>query len=132
MELSYALQHDFTFAQVQNTDGFYVLPVPNTVTTAASQKSNISATDFSIVDAPGNQSYPISGYSWVVIYEHQTNAATGQALVKLLDWLTQNDGQAQAQAIQYAPLPSNVSQLAHATLGKTADDSGTVLLQQKA
>jgi phosphate transport system substrate-binding protein len=128
VELAYALRNNFTFARMLNSSGFYVLPVLDTVVTAAAQKPNVSPTDFSIVNEPGNQSYPISGYSWVLVYQHQPDAATGQALVKMLDWLTQDDGQAEAKAIDYVPLPSEVSQLARSTLAKVTDDSGTRLL----
>lgn len=128
VELAYALQNDFTFARILNNSGFYVLPLVDTVATAAAQKPDVSATDFSIVDEPGPQSYPISGYSWAVVYERQTSPASGQALVKMLDWLTQDDGQAEAAAIQYVPLPANVSQLARSTLARVTDGSGRSLL----
>ena len=53
----------------------------------------ITPTDFSIVNQPGASSYPISGYSWALVYTHQPAQAHGQALVAMLDWLT-HDGQA--------------------------------------
>lgn len=130
VELSYALQNNFTFARMLNSSGFFVLPVLDTVTTAAAQKPNISSTNFSIVNQPGNQSYPIAGYSWVLVYRKQSDARTGEAMVKMLDWLTQGGGQAEAQAITYAPLPSNVRQLARSTLAKVTDKSGKALLYQ--
>lgn len=128
VELAYALRNNFTFARILNTSGFYVLPVIDTVATAAAQKPNVSAENFSIVNEPGNQSYPISGYSWALVYEHQSNATAGEAMVKMLDWLTQGDGQAEAKSIDYVPLPSDVSQLARSTLAKVSDGSGRPLL----
>ncbi|MBO0682964.1 MAG: hypothetical protein J2P45_07395, partial [Candidatus Dormibacteraeota bacterium] len=77
---------------------------------------------------PGNQSYPISGYSWALVYQHQSNATAGEATVKMLDWLTQADGQAEAKSIDYVPLPDNVSRLARSTLEKVTDGSGSRLL----
>jgi phosphate transport system substrate-binding protein len=128
VELSYALENNFTFAKILNSIGFYVLPVLQTVSTAAAQKPNISPTNFSIVNEPGNLSYPISGYSWVLVYERQPNMKIGESMVKMLDWLTQGGGQAQAQAINCAPLPASVSQLARSTLARVADKSGSALL----
>ncbi len=130
VELSYALENNFTFARIQNSSGFFVLPILNTVSTAAAQKPSISSTNFSIVNQPGNLSYPISGYSWVLVYQRQANAKTGEAMVKMLDWLTQAGGQAEAQALDYAPLPDNVSQLARSTLEKVTDKSGRLLLYE--
>ena len=80
-------------------------------------KTNVSATSFSIVNEPGASSYPISGYSWVLIYLHQPSQGTGLALVRLIDWLT-HSGQAYAAAAQYVPLPPAIQALAHTTLQK--------------
>ena len=97
------------FAAIRNQAGNYVIPSTETVTAAAAQKPSITPTDFSIVNQPGASSYPISGYSWALVYTHQPNQASGQALVTMLDWLT-HDGQAYAAANSYVPLPSQVQQ----------------------
>ena len=61
--------------------GTTVTPSEQTVTAAAAQKPAITPTDFSIVNQPGTSSYPISGYSWALVYTHQPDQARGQALV---------------------------------------------------
>ena len=71
----------------------------------------MSASNFSIVNQPGSKSYPIVGYSWALVYEHQDNAASGSALVQMLIWLT-NSGQAYAARTGYVPLPSSIRALA--------------------
>jgi phosphate transport system substrate-binding protein len=115
VELAYALQNSFHFAQMQNAAGQYVSPTLQTVAADAAQKPTVSATDFSIVNEQGANSYPISGYSWSLVYANQTNASNGQTLAKVLDWLT-HAGQAQAASIDYVPLPANVQQLARQTI----------------
>jgi phosphate transport system substrate-binding protein len=90
------------FAAIRNQAGNYVIPSTQTVAAAAAQKPHITATDFSIVNQPGANSYPITGYSWALIYTHQPNQATGQKLVTMLDWLTRS-GQAYAAANGYVP-----------------------------
>jgi len=90
-------------------------------------KPHITATDFSIVNQPGASSYPITGYSWALIYTHQPNEATGQKLVTMLDWLTR-DGQAYAAANGYVPLPPKIRQLAHTMLQQITGPNGTHLL----
>ncbi len=86
-----------------------------------------AATSPSIVNQPGASSYPISGYSWALIYTRQPSQASGQALVTMLDWLT-HDGQAYAAANLYVPLAAQVRQLAHTMLGQVTGPGGTHLL----
>jgi phosphate transport system substrate-binding protein len=114
------------FAEIRNQAGNYVLPTPQTVAAAAAQKPAITPTDFSIVNQPGAGSYPISGYSWALIYTRQQNQATGQALVTMLGWLT-HDGQAYAAANLYVPLPAQVRQLAAAALAQVTGPAGQPL-----
>jgi phosphate transport system substrate-binding protein len=90
--------------------------------------AGITPTDFSTVNEPGPDSYPISGYSWALLYTHQTSQATGQALVNLLNWLTHN-GQAEAATLGYVPLPARIQQLARTMLQQITGPSGTHLLR---
>ena len=115
------------FAEIRNQAGNYVLPTTQTIAAAAAQKPGITPTDFSIVNQPGPSSYPISGYSWALIYTRQSDQATGQALVTMLDWLT-HDGQAYAAANLYVPLPPQVRQLALTMLQQVAGPGGAQLL----
>ena len=126
VEQAYSQGLVLPFAALRNQAGNYVLPSAQTVT-AAAQKPVITPADFSIVNQPGASSYPISGYSWALIYTHQQNQATGQALVTMLDWLT-HDGQAYAAANLYVPLPTQVRQLALTMLGQVTGPGGTHLL----
>ena len=114
------------FAEIRNQAGNYVLPTPQTIAAAAAQKPAITPTDFSIVNQPGAGSYPISGYSWALIYTHQPSQATGQALVTMLNWLTHN-GQAYAPANLYVPLPPAVQQLATTALTRVTGPAGQPL-----
>lgn len=129
VELAYALQNNFTFAAMQNAAGKYVSPSLATVAADASHKANVSASDFSIVNLGGNNSYPISGYSWALVYQKQTNAGNGEALAKMLDWLTHSQGQAQAAAVEYVPLPANVQKLARQTIAKMSNSSGQAFIK---
>ena len=115
------------FAAIRNQAGHYITPSAQTVAAAAAQKPAITPTDFSIVDQPGASSYPISGYSWALVYTHQPNLATGQQLVVMLDWLT-HEGQAQAAAASYVPLPPQIRQLAHTMLQQITDTAGAHIL----
>ena len=115
------------FAAIRNQAGNYVVPSTQTVAADAAQKPDITPADFSIVNEPGTASYPISGYSWALVYTRQETLATGQALVTMLDWLT-HDGQASAAANGYVPLPAQIQQLARTMLGQVTGPTGTHLL----
>ena len=77
--------------------------------------------------APGAASYPISGYSWALVYTRQKTLAIGQALVTMLDWLT-HDGQASAASNGYVPLAAQIQQLARTMLQQVTGPTGTHLL----
>ena len=115
------------FAAIRNQAGNYVILSTHTVAAAAAQKPHITPTDFSIVNQPGANSYPIVGYSWALVYTHQPSQATGQKLVSMLDWLT-HPGQAYAAANGYVPLPSQIRALAHTMLQQITGPGGTHLL----
>ena len=114
-------------AAIRNQAGNYVIPSTQTVTADAAQKPGITPADFSIVNQPGATSYPISGYSWALVYTRQHSQATGQALVAMLAWLT-HDGQAYAAANGYVPLPPGIQQLARTMLQQIIGPTGTHLL----
>ena len=126
IEQAYSQGLVLPFAAIRNQAGNYVLPSTQTIAAAAAQKPHITPADFSIVNQPGASSYPISGYSWALIYTHQPSQATGQELVTMLDWLT-HDGQAYAAANLYVPLPAQVRQLAQTMLGQVTASGGTHL-----
>ena len=127
VEQAYSQGLVLPFAEIRNQAGNYVLPSTQTIAAAAAQKPAITPTDFSIVNQPGASSYPISGYSWALVYTHQPDQATGQALVAMLDWLT-HDGQAYADANLYVPLPAQVRQLALTMLQQVTGPTGAHLL----
>jgi phosphate transport system substrate-binding protein len=115
------------FAALRNQAGNYVIPSAQSVAADAAQKPGITPADFSVVNEPGAASYPVSGYSWALVYTRQHNQATGQALVTMLDWLT-HDGQASAASNGYVPLPAQIQQLARTMLGQVTGPTGTRLL----
>jgi phosphate transport system substrate-binding protein len=128
VELAYAIQNNFTDAAVKNAAGKWVQPTLTSVAAAAAQKPAVTATDFPIVNEPGAGSYPISGYSWALLYQNQKSAATGTSLADLFQWLT-HSGQSQALALDYVPLPANIQALAQSTLLKIDGPNGKALLK---
>src|SRR2546430_944816 len=126
VELAYVLQTNMTQATLKNKDGNFVLPSAAGATAAAKQFAGASPSQFSIVNAPGRDSAPISGYSWLMLYKDQANKARGTAMVDLFYWLV-TDGQQYATNLHYAALPGNMVSYDLAVL-KSVTSGGTTLL----
>ena len=127
VEQSYSKGLLLPSAAIRNQAGHYIIPSTQSIAEDAAQKPDITPTDFSIVNEPGASSYPISGYSWALVFAHQPSQATGHALVGLLDWLT-HAGQAYAIATSYVPLPARIQQFAHTMLQQVTGPGGTRFL----
>ncbi|HVN85288.1 MAG TPA: phosphate ABC transporter substrate-binding protein PstS [Candidatus Binatia bacterium] len=106
VELIYAISNKLPFAHIKNRAGTFVTPSLESVTAAAAGYAAQMPADFRIVitDAPGAAAYPISGMTWLLVYEQQHDAAKGQKLVQFLDWMM-HDGQQYVSQLDYAPLP---------------------------
>jgi phosphate transport system substrate-binding protein len=129
VELNYAIQNNFTYAAVKNAAGVYEVPTAASVLADAAQKANITPTSFSIVNGPGAASYPIAGYSWVILLQKQTNQTTGAATVQALDWTTQTGGgQDLAASLDYVALPSAIQTYARTQLLTVTGPNGSPLL----
>ncbi|MDI3258040.1 MAG: phosphate ABC transporter substrate-binding protein PstS [Kyrpidia sp.] len=127
VELAYALETKMNYAALQNKAGKYVTPTLESVTAAASQFPNVSAENFSIVNAPGDGSYPIAGYSWVLLWKDQKDANKAKVLLDVMKYVV-TDGQKLATSIQYAPLPQNVQEMAVGLL-KQVQANGQPVMQ---
>lgn len=114
VELAYAKQNKLPVAAIRNAAGQFVLPSLEGATAAAAgfAKNLPANTDFrvSIVNAPGATAYPISSFTWLLVYQNQKDAAKGRKLLDFVNWAL-TDGQKEVQALDYAPLPPNIVQL---------------------
>jgi phosphate transport system substrate-binding protein len=104
-ELIYALQNNIKYGLVKNKADKYILGSLESVTAAGKGALSDIPEDlrFSLTDAPGEDSYPISGANWAVLYVNQT-PEKGKLIVEFLHWVT-HDGQQHCEALHYARLP---------------------------
>jgi phosphate transport system substrate-binding protein len=111
VELAYATQNRMATARIRNANGELVAPTTASVTAAAAGAIATlpATTDYrvSIVNAPGAGAYPISSFTWIIVYEKQADAAKKKILVDFLRWAL-TDGQGMAAALDYAPLPEQM------------------------
>jgi phosphate transport system substrate-binding protein len=111
-ELAYAKQNNIATVSLKNRAGNFVAPSSEgAAAAAAGAMADMPADGKAIfVNAPGANSYPISGFSWALVYQNQPDGVKGQALVTLLKYLV-TTGQQSSTALFYAPLPSEVQDL---------------------
>jgi phosphate transport system substrate-binding protein len=117
VELAYAIENKMTQAMLQNRSGKWLFATANGAKVAAATKSSITPTDFSIVDASGENAWPISGFSWVMVYEQPADKGRGRLVREVLSWLV-SDGQPIAATLNYVPLPPNVEGFAKRQLDR--------------
>jgi phosphate transport system substrate-binding protein len=86
VELAYATQNNLPVAQVKNASGSFVTPSIDSVTAAAADSAAAMPEDLrvSITNAAGAQAYPISSYTYILVYKDQKDSAKGTALVDFL------------------------------------------------
>ncbi|MGH7747770.1 MAG: phosphate ABC transporter substrate-binding protein PstS, partial [Candidatus Dormibacteria bacterium] len=126
VEYSYAFQNQFTNAALKNPAGDYVAPSEAGITAAGATTTDISATNFSIVDEPGATTYPLANFSWALVYQKQTDQAKGQALAALLGYLV-TSAQSEAATLGYAPMPSPEVKLTQNGIAQLLGPTGKAL-----
>jgi phosphate transport system substrate-binding protein len=109
VELIYAIQNKMPDAQVKNAAGQFVEPTLESVTAALATAEIPDDFRFSMTNAPGENSYPIAGATWLLVYQQQKDPAKGKKLVEFLKWALAK-GEGMAKDLNYAPLPDNVQQ----------------------
>jgi phosphate ABC transporter, phosphate-binding protein len=111
VELSYANHNHLPSGLIRNAAGEWVAPTLSSVTAAAAGAvAKLPATTdyrISIVNPAGKGVYPISSFTWILVYTHPKDAAKGQKLVDFLKW-AYHDGEAVAGSLDYAPLPTSM------------------------
>jgi phosphate transport system substrate-binding protein len=106
VELEYALQNKMSIGLVQNQEKEFIKPTLQSVTAAAASLKEEDIPDnlcYSLIDAPGKESYPISGTTWAVVYD-KLPAGKGQLVVDFLRWVT-HEGQEYCEGLNYSRLP---------------------------
>jgi len=109
VELIYALQNKISYGSVQNMAGEFAKASVESVTAAAASSAAQMPPDFrvSITNAPGKGVYPISSFTWLLLYENPKDKAQSRVMVDFVKWAL-TEGQKFAPDLGYAPLPADV------------------------
>jgi phosphate transport system substrate-binding protein len=121
VELIYALQNHISYGVVKNMAGKFVEASLESVTAAAAAAAAKMPADFrvSITNAEGDAAYPISSFTWLLLYQNPKDKATAKTMNDFVKWAL-TDGQKYCADLGYAPLPESVVQLEMAQLAKIA------------
>jgi phosphate transport system substrate-binding protein len=119
VELVYALQNKIAYGSVQNMAGEFTKATVESVTAAAGAAAGKMPADFrvSITNAPGKGVYPISSFTWILLYETPKDKALAKAMLDFMKWAL-TDGQKFAGGLGYAPLPDEVVKLETTALSR--------------
>jgi phosphate transport system substrate-binding protein len=117
VELAYAVQNKLPVALIKNASGKFIEPSIDAVTAAAAAASAQTPDDLrvSITNSAGENAYPISSYTYILVYKDQKDAVKGKAVVDFL-WWGIHDGETFAKDLQYAPLPAEIVKRAEAKI----------------
>jgi phosphate transport system substrate-binding protein len=130
VEQAYALQNNFTYASVKNKSGAFVAPTLQSTTAAGSGITLPADLRFTAIDSPNAAAYPIVSQTFIVVYKDLCKAGLSQAkaagIKKLLDYGLSSAGQASAQKLSYAPLPSGLLAKAKAAVASLTCNGAAV------
>ena len=117
VELVYAIQNKLPAAHIKNASGSFIEPSIQAVTAAAAASAANTPDDLrvSITNAQGPTAYPISSYTYILLYKNQKDAAKGKVVVDFV-WWGIHDGEKYAADLLYAPLPDDIVKRAEAKL----------------
>jgi phosphate transport system substrate-binding protein len=120
VEQAYALQNDFTFADVKNKAGRFVAPTLDSTTAAADGLKVPSDLRFAIDNPANPKAYPITSQTFLIVYKDPCKAgaskSVAEGLKKFLTY-TVGPGQDVLGKLQYAKLPADIDAQAKKAVG---------------
>jgi phosphate transport system substrate-binding protein len=106
VEVAYAVRNNLVCGEVQNAAGRFVSVSSSSVTAAAAAAAINPGSNFrlSLTNAPGEDSYPIASFTWILLSENNESAIKREAVKDFLRWAL-NDEQYNAEPTGFTPLP---------------------------
>lgn len=124
VEYAYALQNKMTYTLLQNASGNYPLPDDTTFKAAAASADWTKSAFYEILtNAPGKDSWPITGATFILMHKLQDKPAQGTESLKFFEWSYKNGAKLAAE-LDYVPLPDSLIKLVHASWANIKDASG--------
>ena len=126
----YAFAQKIAYAKVQNLQGEFVEPTSTNISAAAS--GDIPAdTRCSITNSDAVGAYPISTFTWMIIYKEQNYSDRSKeqaiATLDLLKYILSDEAQGITSEVHYAPLPKKAREQSMKNLHTVTYDGMTIL-----
>ena len=126
----YAFAQKISFALLQNKSGRFVAPTIAAVS-AAGNGEMPGDTRVMVTNSSAPEAYPISGFTWIILYKEQhyngRSFARAKATLALLDWMLDSTAQTIGKELKYAPLPPKVVKTAKGILRTVTYDGRPIL-----
>ena len=126
VELAYAEQNKITYGQLRNKAGKYIQPSLESAAKAADVADLPDNMEVMVTESSNADAYPITGFTWLLIYENQTDSAKADAVAQLAWWMI-HEGEKFAKPLGYAPLQGAAVKKAENLLKKIKVDGKPVL-----
>jgi phosphate transport system substrate-binding protein len=116
VEYAYAKQNKLTFTALVNKAGKSVQPTVASFQAAASNADWANAPGYYVIltDQPGEQSWPITASTFILMHREPADKATSAEAVKFFKWAFANGGK-MAEELDYIPMPDAVVKLIEKT-----------------
>jgi phosphate transport system substrate-binding protein len=116
VEYAYVKQNQLTYAKIKNRDGKVVAPEMKSFQAAAANADWAKAPGYYLilVDQPGNDSWPITGASFILMHKQVKDADDALTALKFFAW-AYDKGDALAEGLDYVPIPDNVVHMVEKT-----------------
>ena len=111
VELAYATENKMTYTAMQNASGNWVQPSAASFAAAAANADWKTSKDFSLVitNAPGADAWPIAATNFILVYKQPKDAKRTRDALDFFKWAFEQ-GQPQADALHFVPLPAELVQ----------------------
>lgn len=123
VETAYVKQNKLTYTQLQNADGNFVSPTDETVKASAAGAKWDASFYQNLTNQPGAQAWPISTATYILMHKQQDKPEQAATALKFFEWAYKN-GDAEAAALDYVPMPQNVKDAIFKSWGEIKSTSG--------
>lgn len=111
-----ATELDLQMASVQNAEGNFVAPSVESTTSALAGAELADDLTYDPLNGPGEDAYPITAPTYILVKPSYDDAATGEAVVEFVRWLISDGAEAYAASVGYAPVPENFLEASYEVL----------------
>jgi phosphate transport system substrate-binding protein len=125
VEHSYAIRSKLAYVSLQNRDGEFVTPSKEAFQSALANADWAAAPALRplLAHQGGQQTWPITGATFALIYKQQQRRLTAVEMLRFFDW-SYRAGARLADELQYVAMPKDVVQMIESAWAEVTDAQG--------